>query len=203
MKTFRVWLVRHAPVSANFLYGQMDVLADHSDQKTYDWISSQLPNSFALVSSDLTRCVETANHIIAHSNQSIQLTKETQYREQNFGEWQGLTYEEIRTDRHEESLSFWENPVENQPPGGESFRDVCERVTRRFQSQLESLVQDDLVIVSHAGPIRAIVANALELEPVKAQLIDIEPLSVSRLTVYQADETISWKIDWINRVRAR
>ena len=200
MQVTRVWLVRHAPVDAQYLYGQMDVDADVSDAAAFEWLSSQLPPQFKAISSDLTRCRQTMEALKPYGHEIEGYSITDQLREQNFGDWEGLTYRQIEEKYDDLYIRFWENPVENAPPGGESFAEVVDRTRQYFNSILEEIKSEDVVFVVHAGTIRSVLAHVLELEPAKSQLFDISPLSVSRITLYKQDDTISWKLDWVNRV---
>ncbi len=200
MQVTRVWLVRHAPVDAQFLYGQMDVGADVSNASAFQWLSSQLPPRFEMVSSDLVRCRQTYETLLPYGHEIEAQAISKSLREQNFGDWEGLSYRQIEKKYNDLYIRFWENPVENAPPGGESFVEVVQRCSQYFNSILETINPEDVVFFVHAGTIRSVLAHVLEMEPAKSQLFDISPLSLSRITLYRQDETLSWKLDWVNRV---
>ncbi len=73
--------------------------------------------------------------------------------EQAFGDWEGLSWDEI------EAGDFWDDPVVNAPPGGESFASLYARVAGLIRGEEASVDRRARVVVSHAGPIRA--ASAL------------------------------------------
>nr|WP_025896837.1 histidine phosphatase family protein [Sneathiella glossodoripedis] len=115
---------------------------------------------------------------------------------------EGLSYEQARLENAKAYAKFWENPVENAPPAGESFAEVCQRVGEFFNLVVRENTNDDVVFIVHAGTIRAILAQALQLEPAQSQLLDITPLSLSRITLYRHEGALSWKIDFINSTAA-
>ncbi len=200
LKEIRIWLIRHAPVGVSKIYGQQDLEAELTDTASFKWLADQLPNQFTAVSSDLIRCRQTLERIKGF-DVTLELTKiSKELREQSFGAWEGLTYEEARSIDPQSYLRFWENPVENAPPSGESFLDLCHRTSEYFSSIVDQSEASDLVFVIHAGTIRAILAQALQIEPAQSQLFDISPLSLTRLTVYRQDEALSWKIDYVNKI---
>ena len=51
-------------------------------------------------------------------------------RRAEFGDWQGLTYDELRHSRGGAFHRFWHAPAHERAPGGESFIDVMQRVAR-------------------------------------------------------------------------
>src|SRR5205807_545749 len=60
--------------------------------------------------------------------------------EQSFGEWQGLTYEELRHSRGGAFHRFWHAPAHERAPGGESFLDVMRRVARHHGQPSAALI---------------------------------------------------------------
>ena len=194
-----IWLVRHAPVRVSYIYGQTDLDADLSNDTAFKWLAGQLPTNYTAISSDLARCRQTLERTREFGG-NVELTKlSAQLREQSFGAWEGLTYDQARERDPDGYLKFWENPIQNAPPLGESFSQVCLRVGEYFNSIAVETRSKDVVFFVHAGTIRAILAQALQLEPAQSQLFDITPLSLTRLTLYRHESVLSWKINWINK----
>ena len=111
----------------------------------------------ALYSSPLQRTRETAEIL------SERLDVPTQYREDllelDFGEWTGLTFDAVRAD---ERWKLWSSCRSIATvPGGESMRQVQERVVRAL-CELRAVHPDGTVlIVSHGDVIRAALLFAL------------------------------------------
>ncbi|MEH6474704.1 MAG: histidine phosphatase family protein [Sneathiella sp.] len=195
------WLVRHAPVPLKTLYGQQDVEAEYTDHTAFRWLANELPLEARWITSDLSRCVKTAGRILeAANNEHVKLQTCRDLREQNFGDWQGSTYAEIEQTDPETYMSFWENPAKNTPPGGESFEDLVARVCPVPLAYQQEKQCADTVIVAHAGTIRALVANALDLSVNAALRLEIAPLSLTKLTLYEADGGEHWQVSWTNRI---
>lgn len=66
--------------------------------------------------------------------------------EMGFGEWEGLSWPHIRIHRNEEWNSREQSKWTHAAKGGESFRDVAERLRDWFGS-----IERDLVVVSHGA----------------------------------------------------
>lgn len=194
------WLVRHAPVLLNTIYGQMDVTADYSDVAAFKRLADGLPEKMFVVSSDLTRCTLTAQKISEVQRRNME-PDETQsaFREQHFGDWQGLSYDEAKEADPEAYRHFWNNSADHSPPNGESFSDVTARVAAARREISSRGVDDNILVVAHAGTVRAFLADALGIAPKKALSFAIEPLSLTKLTLYKASEEEHWQINWINR----
>lgn len=178
----RWWWVRHAPVAAQGFCGWTDAPADLSDDYSLAALRAALPEDAVLFTSDLERAIATAE-VLARRTWRRQ-PAEPALREQNFGEWEGRSYGEDGPDL----TAFWRDPANTRPPEGESFADLCERVGRFVASATE---QDsaDVVVVAHAGVVRAALALALGLPPVQALAFEVSPLSLTR-------------IDWVLSARA-
>lgn len=105
----------------------------------------------AVYSSDLRRAVHTAEILAAPYGLAVQI--DPRLREINFGDWSGLTYDEIAALAPEQLQRWVADPVSNPPPRGETLAQLTERV-------LQALPQEDgALVVTHGGPLRAIVSH--------------------------------------------
>lgn len=108
-------------------------------------------------------------------------------RERSFGAWDGLTPEEIQT-KFPEEWSAWKGDFLNfTPSGGESLLGFSRRVEETIQALLSQRAGQTLLVVTHAGPIRMIVAAALEIP-----LENIKRLVVGSCSMTQIEYTASW-----------
>jgi broad specificity phosphatase PhoE len=118
--------------------------------------------------------------------------------EQHFGEWQGLTYEELESIRGYQR--FWHAPASERPPGGESFEDVVARVTRAIERVTAEHAGRDIVAVVHGGTIRAALALALGVEPERTLGFSIDTCSVTRLDHLDGGpQGAAWRIVAVNQ----
>ncbi|MEP3248209.1 MAG: histidine phosphatase family protein [Sneathiella sp.] len=194
------WLFRHAPVTAPTLYGQLDIDADLPSDSVFKGVSAILPSRFRLISSDLRRCRQTAEKIAEHHPTKPDIAQTLPgFREQHFGYWQGLSYQQIEDANKSEYDAFWQNPVSHKPPGGESFEQLAERVCELRRSITEHENAEDVLLVSHAGTIRALVAEALDIPLARSLSLVIEPLSLTKLTVFNSSEGESWQVTCVNQ----
>ena len=106
-------------------------------------------------SSSLKRAYETSRLI--YPNYPIQ--KLNDFREIDFGIFEGLKYEEI-IERFPKLYKEWiDKPLEIKIPGMESLKGLAKRVERGLFS-IQSRHQDETVaIVTHGGPIRVILCK--------------------------------------------
>lgn len=128
-----------------------------------------------VVSSDLARALETARTIAGPA-----VRTDARWREFAFGEWEGLTWEEIvaRTPSLREAAAF--EPERYLPPGGESFEQVRGRVARALEAIRGSGARRALV-ATHAGPLHA--ALQILLGEGQAPVVRLLPASITRVTM--------------------
>ena len=84
-------------------------------------------------------------------------------REIDFGELEGLTYEEIEAERPEVFRAWMETPTSVRFPGGESFADLRARVLRAAGAIRERHAGEAAALVAHGGVVRVVLADALGL----------------------------------------
>jgi alpha-ribazole phosphatase len=205
--TTRFWWVRHAPVAhGGRIYGQSDLSCDCSDSATFAGLARTLPPQAVWVISNLRRTHETAAAIVRSGPGGSTATPGREFltfadlAEQHFGEWQDLTYDELRRSRDGAFHRFWHAPAHEAPPGGESFVAVIERVSRVIRHLVAKHSGRDIVAVAHGGTIRAALAMALNLEPEAALAFAIENCSLTRID--HVDGTgmgHDWRVVTVNR----
>lgn len=148
-----------------------------------------------LYCSDLKRAVNTARVIGAGSG--LKPVATPLLREINFGQWEGLTFDEIEAAWGEE-ISLWlDDPFHRSPPGGETLADVCARM-QTFLEQLAEIATDGqrIAVVSHGGSIRALLYQVLNLSPTSYWDLKIDNASISLIH----KEGARLKIVYYNRV---
>lgn len=192
----RFWLVRHAPVPSpqGHIPGQLDVACDLSDEDDLRQLALRLPQGAVLVESGLRRCRQTSEALAGIGLPLPDPRIEPDLMEQHFGAWQGKSWIEIEAEKDPALERFWADPAGTAPPGGESFADLCARVGAALDRLADHYPGRDVVMVVHAGSIRAAVAHALALAPSQALQLAIRPLSLTRLDCTAG----GWMVDCMN-----
>lgn len=112
-------------------------------------------------SSDLLRCRQTA--ALFALGRKIKTSR--LLRELDFGAWDGLTAAACQR-RDPERFARWMcSPRSVRPPGGESLDHLCSRVRKFAKSLAEKYRGQTLAVVTHAGPIRALVGWDVSVPP--------------------------------------
>jgi alpha-ribazole phosphatase len=202
-----LWWVRHAPVAhGGRIYGQIDLSCDCSDAAVFTGLAEKLPRGALWVTSNLRRTHETAAAIMRAGLPGPQAIpgpdaiELADLAEQDFGDWQGLTYEELEESRAGEFHRFWHAPAHETPPGGESFTTVIARVSAVIHRLIETHPGRDIIAVAHGGTIRAALALALGLAPEAALAFTIENCSITRLDRIDGPGMgHGWRIVTVNR----
>ncbi len=193
----RWWWVRHGPVVDNnaICVGQLDLVPDLGDNAALARLSEALPAAPTWVSSPLVRTRATLAAIRANrSGDDAEPIVEPGFAEQHFGVWQGLTYDAVRAETGDEA---WRTPSLLQPPGGERYATVFARVASAIERVGAAFSGGDIVVVAHAGSIRAALAKALDLNLDRALSISVAPLSLTSFAQYGDD---AWSVGFVNRL---
>ena len=180
----RWWWVRHAPVTdhGGRLYGRTNVTANTSERPHFESLARALPEDAVWLTSDLLRTHQTADAIAEAGHAVPERAIEPDFDEQDFGDWHGLTWSEVASERGNDlAHKYWVAPAHVTPPEGESFVDVIERVTGAITRRTTQHAGNDIVAVAHGGSIRAALALALGLDPEHALAFSIDNLSITRI----------------------
>jgi probable phosphoglycerate mutase len=112
-----------------------------------------------IFSSDLSRCKDTIN--IVFPNQKVTFLENL--REINMGDWDGLTFDEVKSKYAEDYKKRGENIGGFIPRNGESFEQCQNRAVAVFRHIVNS-TEGNIVICSHVGFIRTLLCNILNKE---------------------------------------
>jgi probable phosphoglycerate mutase len=115
----------------------------------------------AVYSSDLSRARETAEIIAARLGRPVEV--DARLREVDVGGWSGLTMTEI-DDRFPEEVALWRSEDPRHTfDGGESYTAMGERVVVAVEEIAGRHPGEQVVVVLHGGPVRALLAHAAGL----------------------------------------
>ena len=146
---------------------------------------SHLESPVVVVCSPMRRTRETAEVIAAQLGASIEVIEEL--REISFGDWDGLTNDEVKAQYHDEFVA-WQGSWEASPPNGESLAVFDERVKQAKRLILERHAGASVVVVAHVMPIRGFVLQALEGGVAAYWRTQISPCSITGLRLWGEQE---------------
>ena len=132
-----------------------------------------------IVSSPLQRTRQTAAIAAASLNLPVEIDEGL--AECAFGEWEGLTFSEVR-ERWPEELDAWLQSADVKAPGGESFTDVRTRVLAARDRILKVSAGQTVLVVAHVTPIKAMVTDALDAPLHSIYRMELAPCSLTTLS---------------------
>ncbi len=189
----RFWWVRHGPTHAKTMVGWSDLPADLSDQAAIARLAAYLPQDAVILSSDLIRAVATADAVQGARNR---LPHDHRLREMHFGDWELRSHSQIEAENPILINSFWNQPGDVRPPGGESWNDINARIWAATDRLLGSFAGRNIVIVAHFGAILSALQRADNLTPEQTFSHRIDPFSITEMT-HGAD---GWQLGRINHI---
>jgi alpha-ribazole phosphatase len=166
MQTGRIFLARHAkPLSQENekrFIGQTDPQLSSEGINQAEKLASEFLKYpiTGIYSSDLLRASQTAAIIAGKSGLSVRAEK--RFREINMGDWENLTFSEVRSKYADEFEKRGRQIAHYRRPGGESFADVQARALAAFKD-IALNCRGDVVIVAHAGVNRVILCSLMSI----------------------------------------
>ena len=160
-------LIRHGETewnAARRFQGQTDVPLSETGKEQARMLAKRFPAERvnAIYSSDLVRARETADAIAKKFG--CEVHPEPNLREMNFGQWEGLDYDEIVRRWPDEGAKLWPRPDLLRVPSGETVQELQDRamgVIRRIISTEKA--EDAIVITAHGAVIRSIICAMLSI----------------------------------------
>lgn len=187
----RLFLVRHGPTHAKGLVGWTDLPADLSDTDALARLSGALPQEALVISSDLIRCVATADAI---QGDRARLAHCDRLRELHFGLWENKTVAQVQDTHPELSRAYWTDPGDVAAPEGESWNQTQARVSGRIDELVSDHPDHDMIVVAHFGAILTQVQRAAGMAPRAAMAFKIDNLSVTTLEYTEGH----WRVLGVN-----
>ncbi|UXX78081.1 alpha-ribazole phosphatase [Reichenbachiella carrageenanivorans] len=183
-----IYLIRHTTpkIEPGVCYGQSDLALTAQFESESQQVHQNIDKPFDYIfSSPLKRCTQLANTF------ETTVQQENRLMELNFGDWEMKKWKSIP----QSALNLWmEKYVTQGPPKGESYEQLKSRVVEIFKGII-SQNRTCTGIITHAGPIRAILSHVLNLSLKDTFTIKIDYGSVTKISLNDA----TYSIDYINK----
>jgi broad specificity phosphatase PhoE len=161
----RLYLVRHAvtTLEPGRCCGLLDVGLSDEGHEQARLLAETLGSAelAAVYTSPLERARHTAAPIAGRRN--LVPNELPGLAEIDFGELEGRRFEEIAATHPDLYATWMSRPTEVEFPAGERFADFTHRVRETTREIRLAHDREAIVIVSHGGPIRIVVADALAM----------------------------------------
>lgn len=156
----KLFLIRHGETDWNIkgkIQGNCDIELNDNGIKQAEELSNKILEDkykfSKIYSSPQRRAVKTAEILSKVTNMeyiSIEGLKEI-----NLGEWEGLSWAEVKEKYPKEYKEWYANRRYTKPPKGESYQDMLQRVLISIYKIINENC-DDIVIVTHSAVIMCI-----------------------------------------------
>jgi len=162
----RWYLMRHGQTDYNCrrcFYGSHDVSINEQGQEDARQLELLMQERTvdAIYTGSLTRTQETAQ--LAFPDRQVQVLGD--FDERGFGQWEGLTADEIEAAFPEVWQAWLEAPFEVTPPEAEVFSDFQTRVWAATDRLLDR-TDESIALVAHLGVLRLIYQHLVDREAV-------------------------------------
>lgn len=175
-----IYLVRHGAArgAAGRALGHTDLLLSAAGRRTVERLAAtwEGPPPARLLASPLARAAASAAVLSAAWGRDAET--DPRLAEMSFGEWDGRAWDEVHAADGERFAAWAERWWEAAVPGGEGFGDL-ERRVGEWWDEAAAATAATTVAVTHAGPIRALLAGRLGFR--REDLWDL-PIGLARVS---------------------
>ncbi len=173
-------LIRHGePVGGRRYRGQKD---DPLSERGWAqmWSAVEVPAPWVqIVSSPLIRCSAFARSLA--KNLKIPFLEDERLKEVGFGAWEGRSGSELKRDDRQILARFYRDPMCHRPEGAEPLDAFHSRVREVFEAIRTDQQGRHVLIVTHAGVIRAVIAHVVQAPLSGMYRISVPTASLARV----------------------
>ncbi|MEE8379081.1 MAG: histidine phosphatase family protein [Gammaproteobacteria bacterium] len=180
MKDTVVDFLRHGEPEGTSTYrgnGVDDPLSERGLSQMWGAVGNHCPWN-VIFTSPLSRCRAFAEAVA--QKHSIPVRVDSRLKEVGFGTWEGRERTEIQKNNAGEYEAFYRDPVNCRPAGAEPLADFEDRVSSAFENMLETFPGQRILVVTHAGVIRAAMMSVSQKSAVEAYGIKVSNASFTR-----------------------
>jgi alpha-ribazole phosphatase len=189
MNSVDLFLLRHGDVAQpGRLIGHLDV--ECTDAGMAECLGSVAGLRPGTIVSSTSRRSTAAAHAIAASHR-LDVRLEPRWRELCFGAWEGRTTAEIERLCPGQLERFWQDPDSFPPPGGERWTQLVKRVAAATEELLVARPGEPVLVVTHAGAMRAALAAICGFGFAQAFCFDLPHAACLQVRVFGRDGRIA------------
>ncbi|MBF8299374.1 MAG: alpha-ribazole phosphatase [Dehalococcoidia bacterium] len=187
------YLVRHAKTAWNAqgrIQGHSESHLEAEGLAQAERLAARLSSvSFhAAYSSDMARTKATVAAILSGRQVPLEITQEL--RELSYGQWEGMTHQEVGAAFGQEYQEYLRGDVGFAPPGGESAVQLLERLGPFKERLLSSHAGQDLLLVAHGGTIKGLLILLMDMPADLFWRFSVGHASISVINTYKDTATL-------------
>jgi alpha-ribazole phosphatase len=184
----RLLLTRHGQTDWNIArryQGQSDTPLNEKGIRQAEQLAKRLSTEtiHAIYASDLSRAMNTAKAIAVFH--SLHIHPDARLRELSFGDWEGMTYEEMSAHSPELFDAWMKDALNISTPNGETHQQLAERVQAAFDDIKARHKDETILIVGHSGSMQTLLSLTLGVDLSRYWQFRISQASLSEMTVYE------------------
>lgn len=157
-------------------------LGQEQDHASTDWD--------IIISSPSKRCHNFAQQLAQQLEVPIEV--EPALKEIFFGDWEGQEISAVQQNTPELLQSFWQDPLENPPPGGETMTDFFDRINSYWRELISLQQGKKCLLISHGGSIRCILASVLGMSLRPLSRLSVPHACLSRIEIFHQAGSDDW-----------
>ena len=198
MTTTTIELLRHGePEGGDCMRGSIDVALTTNGWQQMNNVLDLAAGFDQIISSTLSRCADFATTLSQETATPLCLNE--QWREIDFGDWDGVPYKTLWQQHPTEISQYWQNPWQHTPPQGESLIDFDHRIAQAWQQLLQDYSGQHILVVTHGGVIRQLIHQILNMPQDNTHLsrIDIPYAAKIKISVFVDKDNKQWpRLHW-------
>jgi broad specificity phosphatase PhoE len=139
-----------------------------------------------IITSPKKRCLDFAKELSQEHRIPLELIDG--FKEMDFGEWVGQPTDKLWKNSRESLESLWKLPKEFVAPEGEAMTDFIQRVETSLKNLLDKYSNQSILLITHAGVIRVILAKSLGIDYLATQRFMIDYASLTQIHHYPSGD---------------
>lgn len=184
----KLYLTRHGQTdwnTAGRYQGQSDTPLNETGLRQAEQIAKRLSKEtiHAIYSSDLSRAANTAQSIADFH--ALEIKKDSRWRELSFGDWEGMTYQEMSASSPELFEAWMKDPLTISTPNGETLAQLAKRVKAAFNEIKREHKDQTVLVVAHSGSLQSLLSVTLGVDLNRYWQFRISQASLSEMNVYE------------------
>ena len=186
-----IYLVRHGEVAGNTgehrtFAGASDLPLTERGQRQKEAVAGALEKMplTAVYASTLQRAFQTGEAIA--SKHGLPVVGMAALKEVNYGDWEGLSEDDILARYAAEWKARVEDPWNNAPPGGESYKMLWARLEPAWTQIINDNEGGTVAVVGHNGSLRVLLCELLGAPAKNARRLQVGNCSLTKVEIGNA-----------------